>query len=183
MKKTVIAVLAAVCALPAMAGNTYVGGSIGRAEQKISVDGGSLTENTTSFALFSGYQFNKNFGAEIGYAQFGKATISSGSDSVSFEPSALYAAVTGTWPVTAELSAYGKAGVARNHTKGTVTMSGDTFSGDTNHTSAMFGVGVSYTVNAKVSVFGEYQNFGKAFDESDGNMKLSQVAFGARYQF
>lgn len=184
MKKAVIAILAAVCAIPAMAGDTYVGGSLGRAEQKMTVDGvGSLSESATSFALFGGYQFTKNIGAEVGYAQFGKVTIANGADSLRNEPSSFYAAVTGTMPLTSQLSAYGKLGVSRNHVKATVTQSGTTEAGSSNHTSAMIGLGVSYALNANVSLFGEYQNFGKVFKEDGGNLKVDQVSAGVRYQF
>jgi OmpA-OmpF porin, OOP family len=184
MKQLVIAVLAAFCAIPAMAADSYyVGASVGRAEQKLSVEGVTLSENGTSGSVFGGYQFTNLIGGEIGYANLGKATVSGNGATLSAEPESVYAAVTGTWPLTAELSVFGKAGVARTHTKGTTSYNGTVESDSTNHTSAMFGVGVSYAINPKLSVFGEYQNFGKIIDETDGNLKADNLAVGLRYKF
>lgn len=183
MKKTVIAILAAACAIPAMAADGYAGAAIGRAEQKLTVDGIGLSENSTSFKVFGGMQLDKNFGAEVGYVAFGKATVSGDGASISAEPSSLYIAATGTLPVTAELSAYGKLGVARTHTKATASMGGTTESDSTNHTSAMFGLGVSYALSPKMAIFGEYENFGKVIDEDGVTLKVDHVAVGVRYKF
>jgi OOP family OmpA-OmpF porin len=183
MKKVLIALLAASCVAPAFAGESYVGASVGRAEQKLSVEGIGLTENTTSFKFFSGYQYNQNFGAEIGYAQFGKATISGGGATASADPSAVYVAVTGTWPLTSDISAFGKVGVARDHTKLSGSDSTTSFSGSENETSAVFGVGVSYAVNPKLSAFVEYENFGKVLKDGGDNLKVDHVSVGVRFKF
>jgi OOP family OmpA-OmpF porin len=183
MKKLVLALLAASCAIPAFAGDIYAGASIGAVQQKLSADGVSSSENTTGFKLFTGYQFTPVFGAEVGYAQFGDASESDGTDGFSFKPSAVYVAATGTWALTNEVAAFAKLGVARDHTKIGATLDGTTYSGSANETSALIGVGVSYALNTKVSITAEYENFGKALKGDGGSLKISQVSIGARYKF
>jgi opacity protein-like surface antigen len=128
-------------------------------------------------------RFTNNFGAEAGYVHFGKATISDSGAAASAEPSSFYAAVTGTVPLSTELSAYGKLGIARTHTKLTASMGGSTESDSTNRTSAMFGVGVSYALSANVSIIGEYENFGKVINEDGGSLKVDHLSVGVRYKF
>jgi hypothetical protein len=110
--------------------------------------GTNLSENTTSFKIFSGYQFTQAIGAEVGYAQFGNASVSGGGATVSAKPTAFYAAVTGTLPLTSEIAAFGKLGVARDRTKLNATFGKVTESETEHETSALIGVGVSYAINA-----------------------------------
>lgn len=183
MKKLVIAMLAASCAIPAMAADGYAGAGIGRAEQKISADGLDMSAHSTSFKVFGGFQLDPMWGLEAGLVDFGKATISGGGATVSFEPTSLYLAGTGSVPLTQTLSAYAKLGVARTHTKGTATMGGMTDTESTNHTSPMFGIGVRFMLDPKWSLFAEYENFGKVVNEDGGCLKVDHVAIGARFNF
>jgi OOP family OmpA-OmpF porin len=183
MKKAVIALLAAACAMPAFAGETYVGASVGRSEQKLGVEGFSLSENATAFKVFGGYQFTPAVGAEIGYAHFGKVSISDSGATASAEPSAFYAAVTGTLPLTSQISAFGKLGVARDHTKVGLSYEGQSDSESMNETSAVFGLGVNYAVSPKVAVFAEYENFGKVAKGDGDSLKVDHVSVGLRVKF
>src|SRR3954471_8968815 len=54
-----------------------VGGSIGQSKNNLSCPAGSSCDDSdTAFRVFGGYNFNKNFGAELGYADLGKFTAS-----------------------------------------------------------------------------------------------------------
>ena len=69
------------CAAPAGAQGFYVGGSIGQMKAKdacsgISGAGVSCDDKDTAWRILGGYQVNRNFGAEVGYHDFGKAKAS-----------------------------------------------------------------------------------------------------------
>lgn len=183
MKHAIIAILAAACAIPAMAEDGYFGASVGRAEQKLSAPGIDQTEDPASGKLFAGYQFNRTIGAELGFVQFGKATFSGGGMDVSTRPSSLYAAVTGTMPLKHDLVLYGQLGVARSHTKLAISQGGWTDSVSANHTGPMAGFGVGYVLDADVLLFGEYEQFGKVLNEGAFCLRVQQVTFGARFKF
>lgn len=190
MKKQVIAtIFGAALALPLMAQaeGAYIGANVGRTEQKVNVDAGSLTDNATGFKLYGGYDFTKNFGAEAGYVHFGKgevsATDSVNTVSISGKPKALYLAVTGTLPLNDQFSLFAKAGVARNSTKVTGTINGVSESEKLKRTSAMFGLGAAYNVTKNVALVAEYENFGKVIKEDGVSLKANIISIGARYKF
>lgn len=183
MKQTVIAIILAACAIPAMAGDSYVGGAIGRSEQTLSAGGASLSDTDASYKIFSGYQYTSMFGAEVGYIKIGRDVIEQAGMHATIEPSSVYAAATATWPVTADLSVYGKLGLARTHTKLKASYAGATESDSHNQTSVMFGLGASFPLSAHVSLFGEYENFGKIVKDDSGDLKADTVSIGLRYKF
>src|SRR3954468_3942309 len=56
-----------------------VGGSIGQSKIKVDCPAVASCDDTdTAFRVFGGYDFNKNFGAELGYTDLGKVTFSGG---------------------------------------------------------------------------------------------------------
>lgn len=189
MKKHFIALLVAALAFPIaqaapFAPQAYMGLNAGQAEHKLSADGiGSDTEKKTSVKVYGGYNFTENFGAELGYANFGKFRVSEDAIGVNMKTSAVYAAVTGTVPVTPEFALFGKVGVTTNHIKGTIDSNNFQGSGTKNETAAMFGVGASYLVVPNVSLVVEYENFGKLFKDSGAEIKTNTVTGGVRYAF
>lgn len=183
MKKIVFAIAAAACAIPAMAGDAYVGGALGRSEQKLSVGDVSMSDTDVSYKMFSGYQFTSMFGAEIGYTKIGRSVIEQAGMRATIEPSSLYLAATATWPVTADLSVYGKLGVARTHSKLKAVYGADTETDSDNRTTAMFGLGASFPLTPNVSIFGEYENFGKILKDDDASLKADTFSVGLRYKF
>ncbi len=183
MKHLVIAVLAGACAIPATAGSAYYGAAVGRAEQTLNVAGVDMAEDSTSGKLFAGYQFNRVLGAEAGLIQFGNAIVSSGGIDVVSRPSSLYLAATGAMPLNEQWALYAKLGVARTHSRISATMGGWSDAVAANHTGPMFGAGVGYSLNAKVLLFAEFEQFGKVLNEGAFCLKLQHVAFGARFKF
>src|SRR5665647_1705932 len=79
MKKTAIAVLLCVVAVPAVASDMYVGVRVGQANT--SLDNITLdSSNPTGWGAFIGHDFNPNFAVEAEYLNLGE--IKSGSNSV-----------------------------------------------------------------------------------------------------
>jgi OOP family OmpA-OmpF porin len=186
MKHTILfAMLAALAgSAAAQSQGAYVGGNVGRAEQKASVDGlGSDKDTDTGFKLYGGYNFTQNFGLETGYADLGKLKRSYFDGSVSLEPTSVYFAATGTVPLDAQFSLFGKAGVARTKVKGSIAVDDFRQSGKENRSTGYFAVGATYAINHNFSVVAEYENFGKVYKEEDANLKANLISVGVRYKF
>lgn len=180
MKKVVIAVLAASCAIPAMAGDVYLSGSVGRSSMDVDDYGTSLSANPTSFTLAVGYQVNRNFGVEAGSVHFGKVDMRKGAAYFNCDnPAALYAALTASWPATESLSLYAKGGVVRSENQ----VLNNPASATQTHLSPLLGVGAGYALTPKVNAFAEYLNFGKTVDQDGITMKAATLAAGIRYTF
>jgi OOP family OmpA-OmpF porin len=177
-KQVLVAILGSALALPlaAQAEGGYVGVNVGSAKTKESFDGISRSEKNTGYKLYGGFDFTKNFGAEIGYVDFGKVSDPIGS----YKTRAFYAAATGTLPLNEQFSLLAKVGVTANRLKWNEN-GGD--SGTEKNTNAMFGVGAAYNFTKNLSVVAEYENFGKAVDEADGNVKVDLFSVGLRYKF
>jgi OOP family OmpA-OmpF porin len=184
MKRTILLAVLAALAGTAAAQTAYIGGNVGRAEQKVSIDGfGSEKDHDTGFKLYGGYNFTQNFGLEAGYADLGKLERSDFESSVSLEPKSVYLAATGTLPLDAQFSLFGKAGVARTEVKGTVSGLGFRDSGKENRTNGYFAVGAAYAINNNFSVVAEYEYFGKVYKEEGADLKANMVSVGVRYKF
>lgn len=182
-KQFIVALIGSAFAIAAQAENTYVGVNVGKSEQKISVEEGSIDESATGYKLYAGYNFNKTFGAEAGYVDFGDADFTDGSDSVTIRTKSFYIAGTATLPVNNEFALFAKAGIARNRAKATVTFDDETESDSVNRTSAIFGLGASYSVAKNMSLVAEYEYFGKVAKEEGINVKADLLSIGLRYKF
>ncbi|MCS0609488.1 outer membrane beta-barrel protein [Massilia solisilvae] len=183
MKKLVVMLLIGSSIAPALAGEPYVGASVGRAQQKMNAETIDLSMSSTSAKLFAGYEFANGFGMEAGYTYFGKASISGGDTTVSVEPKTFYAAVTGRMAISKDFSGYAKLGIARPGTTGRATQGTKVEVFDTRRVTPMLGFGVSYSLDEKIAVFAEYEYYGKAINADEGTLKLDNLSVGLRYKF
>lgn len=169
--------------LAAQAENTYIGGSVGRAEQKLDVAGYSIKENTTGYKLVAGAEIAKNFGLEVGYADLREATIAGNGARLSSKPQVLYVAGTATLPVNEQFSVFGKAGIATAHTEISASVRGFGTNGTDNQTTGVIGVGAAYHLTKNVSFVAEYEYFGKVAKDGDASLKADLLSVGVRYTF
>jgi OOP family OmpA-OmpF porin len=184
MKQLVLTIIAAAIAGPAFAGNAYIGGSAGRAEQTLSVEGMSLSETDSGAKVVVGYQVNPAFGVEAGYAVLGKTKVGGNGAWIGAEPKSVYAAVTGTMPLSPVLTGFVKVGAAHTETKMYATDRYDSFSFDEKDTSLVAGVGALFALSTQVSLVAEYEHFGKiAKFPNGGNLKADLLSVGVRFQF
>src|SRR5436190_11859535 len=92
----------------AQADGGYIGVGVGEANTKIDDIPGftvvSRDEKDTAYKIFGGFEFNKNFGVEVGYVDFGEIhnVYSSGGTSVRADADGhgFYTALTGTLPLS-----------------------------------------------------------------------------------
>ena len=169
--------------LAAQAENTYVGGSVGRAEQKLDVAGYSIKENTTGYKLVAGADITKNFGLEAGYADLREASISGNGAHLSSKPQVFYVAGTATLPIDEQFAVFGKAGIATAHTKISASVRGFGANGTDNQTTGVIGLGAAYHLNKNVSFVAEYEYFGKVAKDGDASLKADLLSVGVRYKF
>ena len=180
MKKNILIALIAAAAIAPVAAQaeSYVGASIGRGEQKLSIDGvGSIKDHDTAYKFFGGYQFNSTFGIEAGWADLGKTEITGGGETATAHPRSLYVAATGTWPLAERFALTGKIGAARTRT----TLSFDI--DKKGNTSLLLGVGGTYAITPTVLAVVEYEHFGKIVDEDFGSLKANVLSAGVRFKF
>jgi OOP family OmpA-OmpF porin len=169
------------------ADNAYVGVNVGSATQKFSYGGASGSESKTGAKIYAGSSIDKNFGVEVGYANFGKISKSfvSGANSgnIGVDSFAVYLAATATAPVSDQFAVFAKLGLTANRSKLSATLNGVSRSVDENHTDTIIGLGAAYAFSNKLSGVVEYENFGKVVKGDGADIKADMVSLGLRYKF
>jgi OOP family OmpA-OmpF porin len=145
----------------------YAGAGVGQAF----VDEGAYDDEDTAFSVFGGYQFNKYFGLEAGYADFGK--IEPDGAGPALEGDSAYFTAVGTLPITERLSAYAKAGLHRWNVD--TSLPGLTGNDDDSGTDPTYGVGAQYRFTDRVALRGEYSRF--EVEDLDADLAQLQVRF------
>jgi len=131
--------------------------------------GGEAKTDTreTSWKLYGGFQFNPTWGLELGYNDLGRFR---GSDIHSWT-----LAGTATLPLGERWSLLGKLGAAWNHPK---------FTGASNHTDLLAGIGVGYSMTKNLGLRLEYEDFGKLSKVNTGNdSKGRNLGLSLKYTF
>jgi OOP family OmpA-OmpF porin len=193
MKKIGIAVLttaAMAFALPAAAQSVntnafYAGANIGQSKFKVDCQPGQTCDDSdTAFKIFGGYSFNKNWAAEFGYNDFGKAKITEGALSAEVKANAWDLDAVFSWPFAdSGFSIFGRAGLYMGETK----FSGDA-SGSKSTTDLTYGIGGQYDFSRNLGLRAEWQRFSKmkAHDDSTGDDSSGDVdalTIGVIYRF
>ncbi len=171
LSRALIAVLAGAAAFGAQAADKgfYAGAGVGQSF----VDEGNYDDEDTAFSLFGGYQFNRYFGLEAGYAGFGK--LEPRGNGQDLEASSVYLTAVGTVPITDNFSAYAKAGFQRWDLDSAIpSVVGNA---DDSGTDPTYGVGVQYRFTDHVALRGEYSRF----EIEDTDLDLAQLQ--VRYDF
>jgi OOP family OmpA-OmpF porin len=168
-----------------------VGAALGLPAGSVS---GSDSPNKTGYKVNAGYRFNDWLSTEVGLVDLGKAKYSYSLPSLGVNATASYRtrAVTlagvASLPVTADLSVYGKLGVAFTQAKNDLTASGgglsDSDSVKKRKNNVYAGLGTEYRLTSNVSMVGEYEYFGTVGDrDNTGRATAQLVSVGLRYSF
>lgn len=185
--------LLSVLSAPALAAQPYYFG-VDLGTSSLSNASGTLTSGGTTYSYtfpnpgnvrFSfGSHLSEQFGLEVGYTIFGDSIVDFGGGSkLTGSASSFQFAGIGTLPVNETISAYGKLGMASN--KIDVKSEGSLFTGATvsqSKSNLFYGIGLQYKVNDRMSVRGEFTDYG---DASSGNTPLgvSSFSIGMTYGF
>ncbi|SHH20719.1 outer membrane beta-barrel protein [Massilia sp. CF038] len=181
-KNLLIALIAAASIAPVAAhAQAYLGGTVGYAHQKATIeDIGSVKDHDVSGSVFGGYQITKNFGAEVGYVWLNKLRPTADDVTFTIEPQVTYLAATGSFPLNDKFALTAKVGVASTSTR--FSAAGEV-SEKTRQTSPVLGFGVSYAITPEVVAIAQYENFGKVVKEDGGHLKAQNIGFGLRVSF
>jgi len=167
----------------------YGGARFGQSEFKDSCAG--LTgrafdceEKDTAVKLFGGYQFNKNFAAELGYADLGKTTLSiTGFGNASIGAKGFELTGVGFLPVSQYFSFFGRLGVFHwdvDFKDGTRLVGSASASG----TDLTYGFGASLSLARNAALRLEWQKYQDVGDtNSTGSGDITVIGFGLVLKF
>lgn len=139
----------------------YVGGDIGNVDFE--------DEDDTGFRVSAGYQFNRNFAAEVGYVSLFDKRISG----ANLEVDGFELVGVGKMPLANNFSVYGKLGFLMWDAKASAFGISDSEDG----TDLTYGIGLQYDVSRNFGLRGQWQRYD--VDDADADM----FSIGLVYRF
>ncbi len=140
----------------------------------------NATQPSGGYRIDGGYNFNKNWGVELGY--FGNGNASDGAGNT-LTPNTTYVAGVGTFPLNDMFDVFGKVGVAMNQLTGaavaTCTVCGV-------QTGVMYGVGADFNFNKQVGLRLQYESLGNMMGTdpvSGSQITATDVSLGVMFKF
>ena len=174
----VAACVGILCSQPLFAQDTgfYAGGALGQAKLKewCSVSPSavlSACEDTdTAWKFLGGYRFNRYFGLEASYTNWGKTTGTVNGINASAEQSSLGIAAVGSFEFTPSFAVFGKAGYlsTEQETRGTRTVKRD-------ETELHYGLGVRFAFAPRWAARAEW--------EKTDELEVEMLSLGVEYRF
>lgn len=148
------------------------------------IAGVSCDENDTSYRLAGGYSFDKNFGAEISYTDYGNAVANGPGGTASLGATAFQIVGTGALPLGNQFSLTAKAGLASvdvDASVNTILLTGAASASDTNF---VWGIGAQYDVTPSIGIRVNYENLGTVGDNATTTTaKLTNISAGVVFKF
>jgi len=162
-----------------------VGGSVGQSKFNVDCRGANCDDTDTAFRVFGGYDFNRHFGVELGYADLGKLTVSSGPVSGDLKATVWDLLAVGKLPIADKFSLYGKLGMYRAETKVSGSVAGfGSGSQKDNNTDLTYAIGGGYDFNKNLGVRLEWQRYSKVgSDNTGGDGDIDVYGIGVVYRF
>ena len=155
----------------------YIGGSYGMTNIDVDTSGTGFRADgdDTGFKIFGGFQFSKHWGAEVGYLDAGKASVTGPGGSADLSVTAITFAGTGTLPLNENFSLLGKVGLWMWDTgcNGAICVSGASDS----DTDLFYGLGVRYNFNRNWAIQAEWEQFETSVDS------VTLTSIGVRFTF
>jgi hypothetical protein len=117
--------------------------------------------------VLGGYQFTPYVGLEAQYADLGSRTVTAALGNVAGSGNTTanqFSVVgTGTMPISDALSLIGKLGASHNQLGGSSFCAGSVYCSAYmgSHTDVMWGAGISFSVNKRLTIRVEYEDFGR----------------------
>ena len=175
--------------VPALAQDAgwYVGASVGQSKAKDVCSGlpagVSCDDKDTAYGIFGGYQFNKYFGAELGYTDLGKAEASGLGLKETIKVKGFELLGVGTFPINPQFEVYGKLGFFRWDLNDSCPSCGVA---DTNETGTdlTYGLGVKYNFTKNWGVRAQYQRYKDiGNDATTGKSDVDVLSVGVVFKF
>jgi OOP family OmpA-OmpF porin len=172
----------------------YAGAAVGQSRISDACEGVTVAcdDKDTAWKVFGGYQFNKNFGAEVGYVDLGKATANGVITGVTVSADAKVKGFevlgVGTLPIANNFSAYGKLGFFRwdldVSATGVISGFSATVSASETGTDFTFGLGLKYDFAKNIGARLEWQRYNDIGKESTtGKSDADLFSLGIVFKF
>ena len=162
----------------------YAGAEIGRTNFSLSSSLPTTDSDKSGNALkvFGGYNFDQNFGAEVGYTRFGSfsenATVAGVATKQDGSARSFYGVGTARANLSDSFGIHGRAGVSFGKVNGTnVLPASDNLMGT--KTSLLVGLGADFKLTPNVTLMADYDHYGKL----SNNVKANTLMFGAKVTF
>ena len=160
----------------------YIGGALGQAEHSDQCSGTapgvSCDNKDSAWKIFGGFQFNRHFALELGYANFGESTASLGPISTRDEVSAFEVVALGIFPVVDRFAIFGKAGFFGGELERTSNNPGEP-TGTNTQTDFTFGLGVRFDITHNIGVRAEWQRYIDLGEITDVDL----ISIGVQFRF
>ena len=150
----------------------YIGAMAGQSNFK-DCTAPNCDDSDTALGIFGGYQFHKNFAAELGYTDLGKASAPGFADA---EASGFELVGVGSFPLTERFSLYGKLGFFRWD----VDSGGQSDSG----TDLTYALGVQWNFTKRLGFRAQYQVYKDVGDSATtGSTDVDVLGVGVVFKF
>ena len=148
----------------------------------------SCDDTANGYRIFGGYQFNKNFAVELGYADFGKADASgvvlSVPTSAEWKANAWDVSAVGILPVADKLSVLGRLGFQRWSVDLDINAGGVPISESATGSDWVYGVGLQYDFTRQFGLRGEWAHYGNIGDsDTTGQTDVNVTGVSALFRF
>ncbi len=161
-------------------GAKYVGLNIGKSDFSLGNGIGFFPSDKrdTVYNIYAGSYFNKNFGLELGYTNFGKVARAGGNT----KAQGINLSVVGTLPLSPSFNLLGKLGTTYGRTDVSSAPFSGVASGNESGFGVSYGIGAEYTFNPQLSAVLQYDDHSLKFAGS-GRDRISATTVGLRYRF
>jgi OmpA-OmpF porin, OOP family len=141
-----------------------------------------------AFSIFGGYQFNRNFGIELGYVDLGRVSFSvprfAGPVAIRFESTGLEVSGVGTMPINQQFSFYGKLGLFLWDLDVRATGPGGTAALSEDGTDLTFALGAGYRLMKDVALHVQWQRYNDIGDGfTTGKSDIDLIGVGLLFRF
>ena len=177
-----------------MTGQWYAGVGIGQSKANdacsdvASAGVTSCDDSDTAARIFGGYRINKNFAAEVGYADLGKAKASGVvlglPASAEWKATAWDFTAVGILPVNQQFSVFGKLGITAWSVDLNVNVSGLPGSESASGNDMTYGVGLQYDFSNQFGLRAEWQQYSSLGDDNttgQGDVDVMSVSALVRF--
>lgn len=128
---------------------TYFGMSVGNVDVD-EFNNVATDDDDTGYSIYGGFDVNRYFGIELGYADLGEYNVGPFADNqfVNTEGSAVYVAAVGKYPFTDKFEFIGKLGYAFWDVESGIR--------DEDGSDFMYGLGAAFKINKNASIIADY---------------------------
>ena len=161
-------------------GSTYMGLNVGKTHYSLNsgVGGFASDSRDTSYNIYGGGYFNRNFGMELGYTDFGKIARAGGTT----KAEGINLSLVGRWPLSSSFSLVGKLGTTYGRTNVSSALASGIASGRESGLGWSYGLGAEYAFTPNWSAVLQWDEHDLKFSGS-GRDSISSTTVGLKYRF